>query len=145
VFQIHLPPLRQRREDILPLAEHFLRRLEPRALPLLAETVQFLSSQTWLGNVRELRNAVEHAVIVAHGAPPVVEHFPVASPLTGNSPAEQLRVAVLKWVVEQIRAAGQEPPHELYEKLLETIEPPMLEEVIRRLQGNRWVAAQWLG
>jgi two-component system nitrogen regulation response regulator GlnG len=145
VFQIHLPPLRQRREDILPLAEHFLRRLEPRALPLLAETVQFLSSQTWLGNVRELRNAVEHAVIVAHGAPLVVEHFPVASTLIGNSPVEQLRLAVLKWVVEQIRAAGQESPHELYEKLLETIEPPMLEEVIRRLQGNRWVAAQWLG
>jgi two-component system nitrogen regulation response regulator GlnG len=145
VFQIHLPPLRQRREDILPLAEHFLRRLEPRALPLLDETTQFLSSQAWLGNVRELRNAIEHAVIVAHGAPLVAEHFPVASTLTGNSPAEQLRVAILKWVVEQIRAAGQEPPHDLYEKLLEAIEPPMLEEVIRRLQGNRWVAAQWLG
>ena len=38
VFQIHLPPLRERRQDILPLAEHFLRRFEPGSLPLLPAT-----------------------------------------------------------------------------------------------------------
>src|ERR1700677_1076525 len=42
VFQIHLPPLRERRQDILPLAEHFLRRFEPASLPLLPATAQFL-------------------------------------------------------------------------------------------------------
>src|SRR5207302_9619931 len=61
VFQIHLPPLRERREDVLPLAEHFLRRLEPGALPLQPATGAFLAEQPWLGNVRELRNALEHA------------------------------------------------------------------------------------
>src|SRR5919198_5703965 len=44
VFQIHLPPLRERREDVVPLAEHFLRRLESSALPLPAGTVAFLTS-----------------------------------------------------------------------------------------------------
>src|SRR5260370_10353443 len=58
VFQIHLPPLRERREDILPLAEHFLRRIEPRALPLLPPTGAFLTAQPWPGNVPELRNAL---------------------------------------------------------------------------------------
>ena len=40
VFRIHLPPLRERPEDIVPLAEHFLRRLDPRRLPLLPETLR---------------------------------------------------------------------------------------------------------
>jgi Fis family transcriptional regulator len=50
----------------------------------------------------------------------------------------------LHWLDERIRGAGNQPK-ELYEQLLQTIEPPLLEEVIRRLQGNRWAAAQWLG
>src|SRR5262249_29576962 len=64
VSQVHLPPLRERPEDILPLAEHFLRRCGPRALPLLPETVRYLVGLPWFGNVRELRNALEHATIV---------------------------------------------------------------------------------
>src|SRR5262249_11421826 len=55
VSQVHLPPLRERPEDILPLAEHFLRRCGPRALPLLPETVRYLVGLPWFGNVRELR------------------------------------------------------------------------------------------
>jgi two-component system nitrogen regulation response regulator GlnG len=145
VFQIHLPPLRQRREDIAPLAEHFLRRLEPKALPVLPETLQHLTAQPWVGNVREMRNAIEHAVIVAHGGALLPEHFPIAPTLTGKSPDDQLQRAVLNWVIDRVRAAGGDAPQDLYEKLLAAIEPPMLEELMRRLQGNRWVAAQWLG
>src|SRR4029078_6456158 len=76
VFQIHLPPVRERRDDIVPLAEHFLRRLDPRFLPLLRAPGEFLLKQPWFGNVRELRNALEHAVIVARGGPLLPEHFP---------------------------------------------------------------------
>ncbi|MEI7688168.1 MAG: sigma-54 dependent transcriptional regulator, partial [Planctomycetota bacterium] len=118
VFQVHLPPLRERREDIVPLAEHFLRRLEPRALPLLAPTAEFLMSQPWLGNVRELRNALEHAVIVAVGGPLLPEHFPIASTLTGGGPTELLRRAVITWLVERIQAAGNDPPANLHDELL---------------------------
>jgi two-component system nitrogen regulation response regulator GlnG len=145
VFQIHLPPLRERREDIGPLAEHFLRRLEPKALPLLAETADYLGRQPWLGNVRELRNALEHAVIVAHGGPLLCDHFPAALAMAGGTPAEQLQRAVLAWLVERIAAASPKPPHELYEELLSCVERPLLEELMRRSQGNRWAAAQWLG
>lgn len=145
VFQVHLPALRERREDILPLAEHFLRRLEPSALPLLPATVEYVRGLPWLGNVRELRNALEHAVIVARGGPLLPEHFPEAPAFTAGTSDDQLRMAVLNWLQDRIKKAGAEPPANLHAELLSCVEPSLLEEVMRRLQGNRWVAAQWLG
>src|SRR5262245_24300046 len=145
VFQVHLPPLRERRDDIVPLAEHFLRRLEPRALPLLPATAAHLTSQPWLGNVRELRNALEHAVIVARGGPLLAEHFPAAPGLTAANPAEQLAAAVVRWLTDRIRSLHPEGPTNLYQELLRVVEPAALDEILRRVHGNRWVAAQWLG
>jgi two-component system nitrogen regulation response regulator GlnG len=146
VFQIHLPSLRERPEDIEPLAEHFLRRVRPSALPLLPETVRYLQGQPWFGNVRELRNALEHAAILARDGPLLPEHFPRFAGEPGvQTPAEQIASSVRNWLVEKVRAAGGEPPRELYEELLRVIEPALLEDVIRRLRGNRLVAAQWLG
>jgi two-component system nitrogen regulation response regulator GlnG len=142
VFQIHLPPLRERRDDIGPLAEHFLRRLDAKLLPLSEATAKYLKDQSWLGNVRELRNALEHAVILARGGPLLPEHFPAPSTAFAN-PREQLAGAVLHWLQERIAAKAS--PENLYEELLRAIEPPLLEELMRRLQGNRVVAAQWLG
>jgi DNA-binding NtrC family response regulator len=65
VFPIHLPPLRERVEDIVPLAEYFLKNLEMFAAPpRLDETaVQCLLNYSWPGNVRELANALERAAI----------------------------------------------------------------------------------
>ncbi len=146
VFQIHLPPLRERPEDVPPLAKHFLRRFEPGALPLLPETVRYLQSLPWFGNVRELRNALEHAAIVARGGPLLPEHFPtLALRPAGSSPAEQVAAAVRLWADARVRAAGGKAPADLYGELLRVIEPALLDEVMRRVQGNRWVAAGWLG
>jgi DNA-binding NtrC family response regulator len=69
VIPIHLAPLRERREDILPLARHFLDRHAAEAgrrLQLTAEAEQVLLGHAWPGNVRELENAIERAVVLAH-------------------------------------------------------------------------------
>ncbi|MSU76786.1 MAG: sigma-54-dependent Fis family transcriptional regulator [Gemmataceae bacterium] len=146
VFEIHLPPLRQRREDIVPLAEHFLRRFDVRLLPLVPATTEFLTAQRWVGNVRELRNALEHAVIVARGGPLLPEHFPVGAGVgMGTQPGEQLAAAVLIWLEDRVRTAGTQTPTEIYADLLKCVEPPLLEDLMRRLNGNRLIAAQWLG
>jgi two-component system nitrogen regulation response regulator GlnG len=146
VFQVHLPPLRERPEDIEPLANHFLGRFRPQALPLLPETLRYLRAQPWFGNVRELRNALEHAAILAREGALLSEHFPqLALDPTAQTPAQQLSANVRQWLADKLRAAGNEPPQLLYEELLRIIEPALLEDVIRRLKGNRWVAAQWLG
>jgi two-component system nitrogen regulation response regulator GlnG len=146
VFQIHLPPLRERTEDIVLLAEHFLRRFEPRSLPLVPETIKFLTTLPWLGNVRELRNALEHAAIVARGGPLLPEHFPKLAIVEGPSdPPGHLAEAVRQWLAYRVKENGGKAPGELYAELLRCVEPALLDEVMSRVQGNRWVAAQWLG
>ncbi len=146
VFQVHLPPLRERPEDVEPLAEHFLRRFEPCALPLAPATLRFLQSLPWFGNVRELRNALEHAAIVARGGPLLPEHFPsFALDPSPATPATQVDAAVRRWLADRVREKGVQPPADLYTEMLRIVEPALLEEVMRRVQGNRWAAAQWLG
>lgn len=71
-FTLNLPPLRERKEDILPLAQHFLdlhtarRGTEKKRLSRLSEPL--LLNHDWPGNVRELRNAMERAVVLAAGS-----------------------------------------------------------------------------
>jgi DNA-binding NtrC family response regulator len=71
VFAIEIPPLRDRPEDVLPLALHFLERfalaMGRKALSLSSATKDALTAYGWPGNVRELQNAVERAVVVAKG------------------------------------------------------------------------------
>ncbi len=66
-FPIEIPPLRERPEDILQLAQHFLDKfaLRPPAPDLSAEGAQLLQSHAWSGNVRELQNVIERALILA--------------------------------------------------------------------------------
>jgi formate hydrogenlyase transcriptional activator len=72
VFPIDLPPLRERRDDILPLAAHFVtqaaRRMNRPAPRLTPAAMDRLTSYEWPGNVRELQNAIERAVILAQGS-----------------------------------------------------------------------------
>jgi DNA-binding NtrC family response regulator len=71
VMEVHLPPLRERGDDIERLAQHFLLRacekLNRPRLELAADTLQMLRRYAWPGNVRELGNAIERAVILCDG------------------------------------------------------------------------------
>ncbi|MFO0803627.1 MAG: sigma-54 dependent transcriptional regulator [Gemmataceae bacterium] len=143
VYPIHLPPLRDRIDDIPVLAAHFL-RLFGGTSSLPAETVSFLQSRPWPGNVRELRNAIEHAAITARGGPLHPEHFPAPSAGVGAGTVEdRLRSLVVEWTREQTRGEGE--PADLYQKLVDAIEPALLDEVLRQLDWNRLAAARWLG
>ncbi len=148
VYPIHLPPLRDRVEDIPLLAEHFLRKFgvaNPMAV-LPAETLAFLKSRPWPGNVRELRNALEHAAIESRGAALRPEHFPEPATATGPaSTVDRLRSLVTEWVREEVLAFAGREPADLHQKLIEAIEPAVLDEVLRQVEGNRLVAARWLG
>ncbi len=79
VFSVHLPPLRERSDDILLLATHFVRELGSRigrGEPGLSREAQdLLRSYRWPGNIRELANAVERALILADGGLLTASHF----------------------------------------------------------------------
>ncbi len=65
-FEIHIPPLRERREDIEPLSRHILNKIAGANAPELApNAVDALSSFNWTGNVRQLRNCLERAILLA--------------------------------------------------------------------------------
>ncbi|MEW5866353.1 MAG: sigma-54 dependent transcriptional regulator [Bacillota bacterium] len=80
VITVHLPPLRERREDIPLLAKHFARKYAASLLkgPITfsAEAMAALCAYNWPGNVRELENAVERAVVLAEGNELTLEDFP---------------------------------------------------------------------
>lgn len=73
VVPLHVPPLRERREDIVPLClfflDHFNRKFNKHAGPLQADTLALLENAPWAGNVRELKHTMERAVVVNAGGP----------------------------------------------------------------------------
>ena len=79
VFQIHLPPLRGRKDDILPLAEAIIRDLnrkhDYRVTNLHPAALERLHESSWPGNVRELRNVLERAMIIAREGPLLPAHL----------------------------------------------------------------------
>ncbi len=84
VFPLYIPPLRERREDIIPLAEHFLKRFtEAMGKPhpgLSEQAKKFLFKQDWPGNVREVENTIERAVIHSPDGYIDISHLTFPSP-----------------------------------------------------------------
>ncbi|MCL2029287.1 MAG: sigma-54 dependent transcriptional regulator [Deltaproteobacteria bacterium] len=125
VIHIHIPPLRERRGDILPLAEHFLQAAAGRyglAAPVFApESRRLLESGDWPGNVRELEHEVERAVLLA--ADPVIRPGDFSPRLAASHPFS--------------RAAG--PDENLAGKLRS--HPDLLEGLMRRMAADSLKAA----
>jgi two-component system response regulator HydG len=115
VIALHMPPLRQRRDDIPLLAEHFLRRIagvrseDPKELTPGA--LEVLTEYAWPGNVRELENAIERAIILTPGREIGVNALPervserrsepLVSPRTPPNPTlEAVERAYIMWVLD---------------------------------------------
>lgn len=104
VFPLTVPPLRKRKEDIVPLANAFLERslqkLGRTMQPLSAEAIARLNAYDWPGNVRELQNVIERAVIVADGRGPNLDRAlpaaAVGAPVTAAVSDRVLTIAELQ-------------------------------------------------
>ena len=129
VIAVHLPPLRQRTDDIPVLAESFLQRhAEQRNEPLRHLTdlaMEALQSYSWPGNVRELENAMERAVILTTG--------------------ESIDVAALPERVTERRAEPLVQERTAPNPTMETIERAYILWVLQSEQGNKTRAAEVLG
>ncbi|MDA9857031.1 sigma-54 dependent transcriptional regulator [Rubripirellula sp.] len=144
---IHLPPLRERPEDIPQLVDYFLRRV---GYPAKGRTISDqvnseLESRPWLGNVRELRNAIEHASVIARGRPLDISDLPPSQrPLIAASENnDSLDGLIEAWAQSQLAAAPE--IDDLYERMLSQIEPAVLRIALKHTNGNRAAAAKMLG
>jgi len=112
VFEIHLPPLRERPEDIFPLAEAFVdeigRTVSRPCAGISKQAREALLAYSWPGNVRELRNAVERAIILCDGGLITAEHLPSARNGNGKngSSARSLGDVERDLVESALRQAG---------------------------------------
>ena len=158
VFPVEIAPLRRRKEDIRPLAEHFLRNYARRnaraATSLSPEAVAKLLSYDFPGNVRELENVIERAAILSRGDVIQAEHLAFA-PKTAATPARGARISLAD-VADAARLGAQatpipgasiEPssgPRDLDEKL-EDMERTELMLALARAGGNKAEMARQLG
>lgn len=151
VFEIVVPPLRARVEDIPLLAEHFLRQIPGRrGSGLSADVMRELCARSWYGNVRELRNAVEYAAILARDTEIQPEHLPQPMPNprshAGGSFEEQIRASLQAWAQRHLTAAaGEERDPDLYQAFLRLTEPAVIQAALENANGNRVAAAKALG
>ena len=76
VIELHVPALRARQEDIVPLAQQFLQKFGPGQARFSPQALALLEAYAWPGNVRELRNAMERAALLARGPVILPEHLP---------------------------------------------------------------------
>jgi two-component system nitrogen regulation response regulator GlnG len=145
-FEIVLPPLRQRVEDIPLLAEHFLQRSAGvgSAARLTREALDELCRRRWPGNVRQLRHAVEHGALLARGGWIAIEHLPPHSDdLPPVSPSDGLQTSVRQWTEQQLAAGAHRG--QLYPQFLSQVESPLFDAVLHSTAGNRAAAADILG
>lgn len=150
-IQIELPPLRARGADILELTEHFITNLTtqnqlPR--PTLSKKAEAeLNRRPWHGNVRELRNAIEHAVIIARGGQIELDQFPPPAPPAGvpsdGTPTATLAQLIQQWAEARLREDGER--EDLYERFLSLVEPPLLNATLTHEFGQCTSAARKLG
>lgn len=91
VMELHLPPLRERPEDILPLATHFIGQFSRQKPRFAASVASALVHYRWPGNARELRNAMERAALLSRGEVVLPEHLParILAATAGAPPAAE--------------------------------------------------------
>jgi DNA-binding NtrC family response regulator len=127
VFSIHIPPLRERRDDVTILAEHFIRNssIAPkRSARVSEEAMGVLRRYAWPGNVRELENVIERALILCDGGILEPEHLPMGVRVTPQ--------------FGQDEESGRLPT-------LEEVERRYIKRVLEECKGHRHKAASILG
>jgi DNA-binding NtrC family response regulator len=131
VIPIHIPPLRERREDIPPLVHAFVRKhSDGDARTLSEEAMAVLQARPWKGNARELENVIERAMALCESSTLGVDDLPVED--RAGAPDEDPAAALLE------SAAGRRLP-------LRELEDRYIEQILRLTGGNKVQAARLLG
>jgi transcriptional regulator with GAF, ATPase, and Fis domain len=156
VIPIQTPPLRERKDDIFELAVHFLGRHAQRVGKAVThlddEAIEALMAYDWPGNIRELENVIERAVVLADGPAITVEDLPVEIRRPGRRrlravvPAAASRAAALRPSVRDgPSASASAPPVDVLDAEVEAYERQRLRDALQEARGNKSEAARLLG
>lgn len=147
-FPIRLPPLAERTSDIPPLVAHFVHAAGVTPSPDVDHTfLESCTKRTWPGNVRQLKRAVEYALVVSRGSRLRAEHLPTetvtAAELTRQSLS--LEEAIRRWVTTTAASLGDATDGDLHRQLIDRVEQVLFTELLAITDGNRTAAAKVLG
>ncbi len=147
VVPLHIPPLRERAEDIPVLAAHFAERyseeLQTDSRYLSDDALRVLSAHPWPGNVRELENAIKRALVLGHREVLDGSDFAfLTDEQRGPSSIQSLEERVRSEAESAFREEGQV---ELYRNFVERVERPLIEAALAFTNGNQLRAATLLG
>lgn len=150
VVPIVLPPLRERREDIAALVQHFLVLAAEDGLPrrvLTQEAIERLEARSWRGNVRELRNVVYRLALMAReervdadAVSDIIGPEIAPASMPQDNGQDGFGAALAGWLT-----AERPPSGTLYHRALAAFEKPLIEYALGRTGGNQLRAAQLLG
>lgn len=154
VMSISLPALREHTEDIALLAGHYIQQMQTQQkhsnseVQLSAEAIAELQNRYWEGNLRELRNVIEHAVIQVRQGTLTAEDFPKAESqkLRHLELSDQIRETLLRWMQSVYQLEQADPTAGfLYEKFQADFESQLMPMVLELTDGNKQEAAALLG
>lgn len=132
VLPIHLPPLRERAEDIPLLVMHFLQKFNPSQEQFMSpEAMGLLTSYEWPGNIRELQNVIERAVILSQGHEIKAHHLPKEIQKTDTGKSEASQGLIINFPDQGIS--------------FDEVEKELILKALEKSGGNQTKAAQLLG
>lgn len=148
LVNVHLPPLRERREDIPLLVDHFVHKanleLGRQVQGVTEETMERLIAYSWPGNVRELENQIKQAMVLSREDILTVHLFQLEHPTSsGGSASQQLERLAVQALGESLMASQR--PGSPFDEVVATVEQAMIREALRRTDGNQMHAARLLG
>ncbi|MEI6238865.1 MAG: sigma-54 dependent transcriptional regulator [Planctomycetia bacterium] len=142
-FEVVIPPLRERLDDIPALVKHFVRKARPQTPPgaEVAEpaVLAALAAHRWPGNIRELANVIEHAIVLCDGLPLTVEHLPARLGATRTRPAASPALAPEPATAP---VTSTQPPKAVS---LRELEMQAILQGLERNHGNKARTAEELG
>jgi DNA-binding NtrC family response regulator len=146
---VDVPPLRDRPEDVIPLAEHFLAEANQANGTAVAdfdpEALRALTGYAWPGNVRELRNVVERAVVIARETRVMIADLPERIQRTPEAPEEIVQTAPAEAAGADEDAAETELDRRDYKSKMQEAEARIILAALRDAGNNQTQAARLLG